>query len=340
MDRLARGDGSFYERYRPRKFDELVPTFKVKALQKQVATGGSRSFLFHGPSGTGKTTSARLLSLLVNCNNEETKKLGEPCLECDPCRKIQRGACVDIYEIDGADKRKIDDIRALRGGAHTMPFEMKRKVYIIDEAHRLTDDAQDMLFKWLEDSIQDIYIILCTSEFNKVRYQIRTRCYNVQFRLLSTPNTIKFVSEVAKKEHPEGHDLPLEMAKKIAMLSQGSARHALVNLEQFFNGGLESAIPEKEEPQTDFVKQVARALLESDWSKVTQYMKGADIDPENFRIGICNYSRAVLLNAGTGAKAKKAYHILSSMEDTIPSYQRDGYNKVVAMLYRAANVRV
>ncbi|MBI3954752.1 DNA polymerase III subunit gamma/tau [Candidatus Collierbacteria bacterium] len=175
---------SFYQKYRPEFIRELDSTPARQALERAVTSGSiPHANLFVGPKGIGKTSAARILARLVNCqeNQDKKEKLAEPCGQCSACVSIKKGSSVDVLEIDAASHRGIDDIRELRNKIKLAPVSMPYKVYIIDEVHMLTNEAFNALLKTLEEPPAHAIFILCTTEVHKVPETIISRCFKVSF---------------------------------------------------------------------------------------------------------------------------------------------------------------
>ena len=172
---------ALYSRYRSQRFDDLVgQDALVQTLKNALATGRvAHAYLFTGIRGTGKTSTARILAKAVNCLDPQD---GEPCNRCASCVGISEGSATDLIEIDAASNRGIDEMRDLREKAKYMPALLKRKVYIIDEAHQLTPDAFNALLKTLEEPPEHVLFILCTTEAHKLPETVVSRCQRFEFR--------------------------------------------------------------------------------------------------------------------------------------------------------------
>ncbi len=180
---------SFYQKYRPRQFSEILGQEQVIQILKNQARTGSyhHAYLFHGASGTGKTTAARVLAMCLNCQSLDSN--GEPCGECQSCEAVIEGRHWDVLEIDGARFRGIDDVKDLCYKAYFSPLG-KKKVYIIDECHQLTEPAWAALLKLIEEPPPHLVITLCTTEFQKIPDTITSRCQLYPFDKLE-PECIK-----------------------------------------------------------------------------------------------------------------------------------------------------
>jgi DNA polymerase-3 subunit gamma/tau len=222
-----------YRTYRPQKFSELVGLETVKqTLQNQVKESKvAHAYLFAGPRGTGKTTTARILAKAVNC---EHLKAGEPDGTCRVCKQIEEGRYLDLIEIDAASNRGIDDIRTLREKVHLAPSVGKYKVYIIDEAHMLTADASNALLKTLEEPPPHAIFVLATTEPHRLLETIRSRCERFTFERAPVAMIVEKLKEIVKRERAKVSDEDLD---QIAKAAGGGFRDAETLLEQVLTGG-------------------------------------------------------------------------------------------------------
>jgi DNA polymerase-3 subunit gamma/tau len=180
---------SFYQQYRPRQFGDILGQEQaIQILKNQARTGSyHHAYLFHGASGTGKTSAARILAMCLNC--EALNSNGEPCGKCQSCEAVIQGRHWDVLEIDGARFRGIEDVKELCYKAYLAPLG-KRKVYIIDECHQLTEPAWNGMLKLLEEPPPHLVIILCTTQFQKILDTIVSRCQLYPFTKLK-PDQMK-----------------------------------------------------------------------------------------------------------------------------------------------------
>lgn len=216
---------SIYNTYRPTKFADVLGQASVAILRQQTEQRvWHHSYLFYGASGTGKTTTARILAMALNCD----KLTSEPCGECAPCQEIIKGNHWDVIEIDGANFRGIDDIQELKRKAYLSPFG-KRKVYIIDEAHMLTEPAFNAMLKLLEEPPPYLTIILCTTQKDKIPLTVLSRCQHFPFRTLEA-GLIK--TKLARILEAEGKSLTDESIRHILDFASGNMRSAENALEQ------------------------------------------------------------------------------------------------------------
>lgn len=209
-------------KYRPQKFDEVIGQGHITQTLKNAISARriAHAYLFAGPRGIGKTTTARILAKALNCLNGPVP---EPCQNCISCKEITRGICVDVFEIDAASNRGIDEIRALRENVKFAPAACRYKIYIIDEAHQITHDAFNALLKTLEEPPGHIIFILATTEPQKIPLTILSRCQRFNFRPVSVEEIVQRLEEIIKKENLS---VEKEAIIFIARLAQGSVRDA------------------------------------------------------------------------------------------------------------------
>lgn len=226
---------ALYRKYRPKKLAEVLGQETNVLILKNAAKSGrlGQAYLFHGPRGTGKTTTARLLAKLLNCekrrDDPEFAKLGEPCNECRECREIDAQNSFDVTEIDAASNRGIDEIRNLKESIRTSPSSAAHKVYIIDEAHMLTGAAFNALLKTLEEPPRHAAIILATTEYEKLPATITSRVQRFTFKKLPKTVIMEKLATIAKAEKIKIDEPALEL---IAAAAEGSFRDAESLLDQ------------------------------------------------------------------------------------------------------------
>lgn len=206
---------SFYLKYRPRTIDQLDLVKVREGLLAMLKSGSlPKALLLVGPRGGGKTSAARILAKVINCEKNEAGKLSEPCLTCTMCQAIEKGSAVDVLEMDAASNRGIDAIRDLRERVSLAPVQAKNKVYIIDEVHMLTTEAFNALLKTLEEPPEHAMFILCTTEEHKVPETIKSRCTKVAFYKASADEVRRSLKKAIEGEKIKIEDAALEFLAK------------------------------------------------------------------------------------------------------------------------------
>ncbi|MFA7685747.1 MAG: DNA polymerase III subunit gamma/tau [Candidatus Gracilibacteria bacterium] len=220
---------SLYRKYRPHNFDNLVGQDYIKdTLVNAIKSSRvSHGYLFSGPRGTGKTSTARLLAKALNCINPQDGF--EPCNECEFCQDINTGRLIDLIEIDAASNRGIDEVRDLKEKIGFSPTRSKYKIYIIDEVHMMTKEAFNALLKTLEEPPSHVYFILATTEIHKIPETIISRCQRFDFKRINKKALMTRLSYIAQKEGIAAHDEALEL---ISRYVNGGLRDAIGLLEQ------------------------------------------------------------------------------------------------------------
>src|SRR5512140_3185685 len=217
-------------KYRPQKFSEVIGqdhvtrTLKNAIEQHRIAHG----YIFSGHRGIGKTTIARILAMALNCRSSE-QPVAEPCGICDSCTEIRAGNAVDVIEIDAATNRGIDEIRELREAARYRPARDRFKIWILDEAHQITDAAFNALLKTLEEPPGHVVFMLATTEPEDIPQTIRSRCQHFSFHAVKFDEIVKQLREIALQEKIEVEPNALAM---LAEAGDGSMRDALSLLDQ------------------------------------------------------------------------------------------------------------
>lgn len=219
---------ALYRTWRPQDFDDLVGQEPIKkALTNALETGRiSHAYLFAGPRGTGKTSTARILAKALNCEKGPT---AHPCNQCTNCREITEGTSGDVVEIDAASNRGIDEIRKLREQVYFAPVSSRYKVYIIDEVHMITTDAFNALLKTLEEPPEHVVFILATTEPQKILNTILSRCQRFDFHRATVDEIARHLAKVASGSHIEAAP---EALRLMAIQADGGLRDALSLLDQ------------------------------------------------------------------------------------------------------------
>lgn len=217
-----------YRKYRPQTLDKLVGQEHIKkTLTSAIELGKiAHAFLFTGPRGTGKTSTARILAKSLNCKNGPTI---HPCGECESCRDITNSVPIDVIEIDAASNRKVEDTQSILEKIQYVPVNGRYKIYIIDEVHMLTNHAFNALLKTLEEPPENVIFILATTEVHKVLDTIKSRCQRFDFRRITTEDIVKHLRYISDEEKINISD---DALFTIAKNSAGGMRDSISLLDQ------------------------------------------------------------------------------------------------------------
>lgn len=233
----------FYRKYRPQKIDELDSQQVRDRLFSVLKSNVPHAFLFTGPKGLGKTSTARIVAKAVNCevrgmwhtsNELPATSQNEPCNQCEQCVSITAGTNMDVIEIDAASNRGIDEIRDLREKIWLAPLKASKKVYIIDEVHMLTTEAFNALLKILEEPPEHAMFILCTTEPQKVPATILSRCFHISFNKATENELVRSLKRIVAGEKIEiDPKEEKDILSEIAKMADGGFRDAAKILEEF-----------------------------------------------------------------------------------------------------------
>ena len=292
----------FHQKYRPNNLDELVgqefisTTLKQALLSKKIAP----AYLFNGPRGTGKTSSARILAKSLNCLSFDQPTVN-PCGTCELCRQITDGNALDIIEIDAASNTGVENIREIIERARFSPSQARWKVYVIDECHMLSTAASNALLKTIEEPPARVIFILATTNPERVLTTIQSRCQKFDFRRISSDEIFEHLCQIANKESIKFEDQALKLISK---RSQGGMRDAQSLLDQL------SLLPEGintknvqnllgEISEIDLINLVNSLIDNNPESLLISCNKLYDAgnEPNQIIIGLLNITRDLLLNS-------------------------------------------
>jgi len=286
-------------KWRPLKFEDVVAQEHVTAtLRNAIATNRlAHAYIFSGPRGVGKTSTARILAKAINCPN--VKDI-EPCNECDICKEITDSRSIDVLEIDGASNRGVDEIRNLRESVRYAPSKGKYRVYVIDEVHMLTKEAFNALLKTLEEPPSHILFIFATTEPHKVPPTILSRCQRFDFHRIAIDDIISNLRHIAQEEHITIDDDSLII---IAKKGDGSLRDAQSIFDQVvsFCGNTissEQVLNALNIVDIEFFFRVTDLIKERDTKgglELVEEIVGRGYDIQEFLIGLLEHLRNLLV---------------------------------------------
>jgi len=290
---------ALYRKWRPAQWDEVVgQEHIIRTLQNALRTQRvAHAYLFAGPRGTGKTTTARLLAKGVNCLADDLAS--HPCNQCENCLAVNQSSFLDLIEIDAASNTSVDDVRDLRDKIHFSPSKGRFKVYIIDEVHMLSMAAFNALLKTLEEPPPHAIFILATTEVHKIPPTVLSRCQRHEFRRIPVQDIVHLLEKIAKNENIQVEQEALTL---IARQSTGSFRDAISLLDQLASIGenitLEMAHNILGTATNQAVVALVNAILQSHPEEgLLQIHKALDAgsDPRQFARQIVEYLRGLLL---------------------------------------------
>ncbi len=310
---------ALYRRWRPQNWEEVVGQDHVVQTLRNAVRGGhvAHAYLFAGPRGTGKTTTARLLAKAVNCLAED---LGQrPCGECEHCRAIAEGSFLDLIEIDAASNTSVEDVRDLRERINFAPNKGRYKVYIVDEVHMLSTAAFNALLKTLEEPPKHAIFILATTEVHKIPATVLSRCQRHEFRRIPIATILAYLQSKVREEGLKVEERALAL---IARQATGSLRDAISLLDQLASTGEEVTLAFAEEvlgtATDEVVRGVVEALIDRDVGKGLSLIHAAldkGSDPRQFGRQVVDCLRDLLLvRMGNADLAEATQETLHWME--------------------------
>ncbi len=311
----------FHQKYRPNNLDELVGqkfisiTLKQALLTKKIAP----AYLFNGPRGTGKTSSARIFAKSLNCQAFDKPTI-TPCCKCDLCRQITDGSALDIIEIDAASNTGVENIREIIERARFAPTQARWKVYVIDECHMLSTAASNALLKTIEEPPSRVVFILATTNPERVLNTIKSRCQKFDFRRINSSDIFQHLSEIAEKESIK---YEVQALKMIAKRSNGGMRDAQSLLEQLnllpegiTINNIQNLLGEVSESElTNLIKSLVENNPESLIENCNK-LYDAGNEPLQIIIGLLNITRDLLLHT-TNNKYSNLYYTSDEFRDEL-----------------------
>lgn len=333
---------ALYRTWRPALWDEVVgQDHIVQTLKNAIATDRvGHAYLFAGPKGTGKTTSARLLAKGVNCLDESLEK--RPCNKCANCLAVNEGRFLDLIEIDAASNTSVDDVRELRDKINFAPSQGRFKVYIIDEVHMLSTSAFNALLKTLEEPPAHVIFILCTTEIHKIPATVLSRCQRHEFRRIPVPIIVQKLKELCKQEKIKIDDDALSL---IARQATGSLRDAISLVDQLSSISKKITLPIAQDVLGTATNQAVIDLVEA--SLVTSSGKGLEIihqaldsgaDPRQFARQVVDYLRHLLvIKMEAGKQLELTPEVRAIMEDHAARFS---LNQLVSTIQAFTNAAI
>ncbi|MBO8223700.1 DNA polymerase III subunit gamma/tau [Prochlorococcus marinus str. XMU1401] len=311
----------FHQKYRPNNLDELVGqkfisiTLKQALLTKKIAP----AYLFNGPRGTGKTSSARIFAKSLNCQAFDQPTI-TPCCKCDLCRQITDGSALDIIEIDAASNTGVENIREIIERARFAPTQARWKVYVIDECHMLSMAASNALLKTIEEPPSRVVFILATTNPERVLNTIKSRCQKFDFRRISPSDIFRHLSEIAEKESIK---YEVQALKMIAKRSNGGMRDAQSLLEQLnllpegiTINNIQNLLGEVSESE---LTNLIQSLIENNPESLIETcnkLYDAGNEPLQIIIGLLNITRDLLLHTSNN-KYSDLYYTSDEFRDKL-----------------------
>ncbi len=311
----------FHQKYRPNKLDELVGqkfisiTLKQALLTKKIAP----AYLFNGPRGTGKTSSARIFAKSLNCQAFKEPTIN-PCCKCELCKQITDGNALDIIEIDAASNTGVENIREIIEKARFAPTQARWKVYVIDECHMLSTAASNALLKTIEEPPSRVVFILATTNPERVLNTIQSRCQKFDFKRISPSDIFQHLSEIAEKESIK---YEVQALKMIAKRSNGGMRDAQSLLEQLnllpegiTIDNIQNLLGEVSEIElTNLIKSLVENNPES-LILTCNKLYDAGNEPYQIIVGLLNITRDLLLHT-TNNKYSDLYYTSDEFQDEL-----------------------
>lgn len=338
---VKRRSGDLCTSYRPQKFSEVVGQQSiVKGLKNALSSANhAQCYLFMGERGCGKTTLARIAGMALNC--ERPDENGDPCCECPQCVAIASENHTDFQEINASSKNSVNDIRRIEQDLRSSPLFGRVKIYLFDEAHRLTKEAQNALLKDTEDMPEGVYVFMCSTEPGSIIKTLKDRCEQYKFKLLKKDEITDLINMVGVLED----FYPSEKITNIlAQESAGRPRNALKLLQQAVNISKDSNASEEEilsllnvvDDTDKEIIDLCRVITSNKrvpWELVVNTYKKVKAEPETIRMVLSGWFRSILEKSVRDIeRAKRAAHCLSFLLEPLPVYKPE--NGLVLTLFK------
>jgi DNA polymerase-3 subunit gamma/tau len=328
---------ALYRKWRPQTFDEVVGQEHVIRTLRNALTSGRihHAYLFAGPRGTGKTTTARLLAKAVNCLAPEAQR---PCNACAICQAVNEGRLLDLIEIDAASNTGVDDVRELREKVGFRPNEARYKVYVIDEVHMLSNAAFNALLKTLEEPPPHAIFVLATTESHKIPATVLSRCQRFDFRRIPVSQIVERLAWMTEQEHIRADREALALVARQATGSMRDAESLLDQLASFEEGGItaDEVRAALGTGTNEAVMQVGEALAAGDVAQGLSVINNAmdeGADTRQFARQIVEHLRALLL-----LKLKSGVILAHIPEDVRPQLEAQAADFSFQTLTRAVRL--
>jgi len=336
---VGRGEGDYTIKYRPCTVDEIVGQEVAKDIIRRALDENSvaPAYLFHGESGTGKTTMARVLAMGVNCLAHDLPT-SIPCMECRNCDLIYRQITPEYMEVNVGDKTGVDAARDLISDLMYGTLDLKRRIIVLDECQQMTSQAQNVLLKPIEDATRDTHFILCTTEPKKIIKPLRSRCKPVDFKMVPRASLLSLLEVICQFE---GSEYSMDNLKLIVE-DVPSPRDAVSFLQQIVTANklsdpdwMKRFLDQLTEEEEAKIIELARLVNKGMWRVVSPKLQWLmdNYSEEQIRIALASYYAKALLNAGSEDKANKFANILGWLKR--PVYSNKPRLELIHIVYNA-----